>query len=84
MSLAKYHDRSPALIPKPNDWGSHISLSGFFFLEQASNFTPAPDLKAFLDAGPPPGMSDLLHVTSLLGVSTNKTSVHRFWLDRCR
>ncbi|QDS71101.1 hypothetical protein FKW77_009183 [Venturia effusa] len=45
---------SPALIPKPNDWGSHISLSGFYFLEQASNFTPAPDLKAFLDAGPPP------------------------------
>ncbi|TID26462.1 Glutathione reductase [Venturia nashicola] len=45
---------SPALIPKPNDWGSHISLSGFYFLEQASHFTPAPELKAFLDAGPPP------------------------------
>ena len=46
--------RSPALIPKPKDWGDHISVSGFFFLNLASNYTPAPDLAAFLDAGPPP------------------------------
>ena len=46
--------RSPVLIPKPRDWGSHISISGFFFLNLASNYTPAPDLAAFLDAGPPP------------------------------
>lgn len=45
---------SPALIPKPKDWGRHISISGFFFLNLASNYTPPPDLQAFLDAGPPP------------------------------
>ena len=45
---------SPALIPKPKDWGQNVSISGFFFLNLASNYTPAPDLKAFLDAGPPP------------------------------
>ena len=45
---------SPALIPKPKDWGQNISISGFFFLNLASNYTPADDLKAFLDAGPPP------------------------------
>ncbi|WPG99033.1 Hypothetical protein R9X50_00183800 [Acrodontium crateriforme] len=45
---------SPALIAKPKDWGSHISISGFYFLDSASNYTPAPDLQAFLDAGPPP------------------------------
>ena len=45
---------SPALIPKPKDWGQHISISGFFFLNLATNYTPAPDLQAFLDAGPPP------------------------------
>ena len=42
------------MIPKPKDWGSHISISGFYFLSLASSFTPEPDLKAFLDAGPPP------------------------------
>jgi UDP:flavonoid glycosyltransferase YjiC (YdhE family) len=45
---------SPALIPKPKDWGSHISISGFYFLNLASNYTPAPELQAFLDDGPPP------------------------------
>ncbi|ORY57798.1 uncharacterized protein BCR38DRAFT_461077 [Pseudomassariella vexata] len=45
---------SPALIPKPNDWGSHIDIAGFFFLNLASNFSPDPDLAAFLAAGPPP------------------------------
>ncbi|KAH8593081.1 putative glucosyl/glucuronosyl transferase [Bisporella sp. PMI_857] len=45
---------SPALIPKPKDWGPHISISGFYFLNLATNYTPAPDFQAFLDAGPPP------------------------------
>lgn len=45
---------SPALIPKPKDWGNHITLAGFYFLSLASNYSPDPDLKAFLDAGPPP------------------------------
>ncbi|KAF2203330.1 UDP-Glycosyltransferase/glycogen phosphorylase [Delitschia confertaspora ATCC 74209] len=45
---------SPALIPKPRDWGHHISIAGFYFLNLAQNFTPAPDLLAFLNAGEPP------------------------------
>ncbi|KAH6878387.1 hypothetical protein J4E91_000045 [Alternaria rosae] len=45
---------SPALIPKPKDWGSHISISGFYFLNLASNYTPTPELQKFLDDGPPP------------------------------
>ena len=45
---------SPALIPKPNDWGAHINISGFYFLNLASDYTPTPDLQAFLDVGPPP------------------------------
>ena len=46
--------RSPALIPKPKDWGSHIHISGFYFLSLASAYTPDPDLLKFLEAGPPP------------------------------
>ncbi len=45
---------SPALLPKPNDWGSHISIAGFYFLNMASDYTPARDLQAFLNAGLPP------------------------------
>jgi UDP:flavonoid glycosyltransferase YjiC (YdhE family) len=45
---------SPALIPKPADWGNYIDISGFFFLNLASNYSPPPDLAEFLAAGPPP------------------------------
>ncbi|EOO01223.1 putative glycosyltransferase family 28 domain-containing protein [Phaeoacremonium minimum UCRPA7] len=45
---------SPALIPKPKDWGSYISISGFYSLNLATNYTPAADLQAFIDTGPPP------------------------------
>ncbi|KAI1209600.1 glycosyltransferase family 1 protein [Annulohypoxylon truncatum] len=45
---------SPALIPKPNDWGQHIDVAGFYFLNLASSYTPDPELAAFLAAGPPP------------------------------
>lgn len=42
------------MIPKPQDWGNHIDIAGFYFLNLASNFTPDPELAAFLAAGPPP------------------------------
>jgi UDP:flavonoid glycosyltransferase YjiC (YdhE family) len=45
---------SPALIPKPNDWGSEIDIAGFYFLNLASSYTPEPELADFLAAGPPP------------------------------
>ncbi|KAH6677700.1 hypothetical protein B0J14DRAFT_536407 [Halenospora varia] len=44
---------SPSLVPKPRDWPSHIDICGFFFRDPP-NYTPPPDLDAFLRAGPPP------------------------------
>ncbi|GAB7358803.1 hypothetical protein MBLNU230_g4027t1 [Neophaeotheca triangularis] len=45
---------SPSLVPKPEDWGPEIDLSGFVFLDLASNFQPPQELTDFLDAGDPP------------------------------
>ncbi|ESZ99059.1 glycosyltransferase family 1 protein [Sclerotinia borealis F-4128] len=45
---------SPALIPKPKDWGKQISISGFYFLSLASSYTPEQELATFLANGPPP------------------------------
>jgi UDP:flavonoid glycosyltransferase YjiC (YdhE family) len=72
---------SPALIPKPKDWGSHISISGFYFLNLATNYTPAPGLQTFLDAGPPPVyigfgsivLDDPNAMTELIFEATKKT-----------
>ena len=46
--------RSPALIPKPKDWGPHIEIAGFYFLSAGLSYAPPMDLTTFLDAGPPP------------------------------
>lgn len=44
---------SPALVPKPKDWASHIDVSGFFFRE-TPDYKPPKELSDFLEAGPPP------------------------------
>ncbi|KAJ7705318.1 hypothetical protein B0H17DRAFT_1037634 [Mycena rosella] len=44
---------SPTLVPKPADWAAHIDICGFFFRDPP-NYTPPPELDAFLRAGPPP------------------------------
>ncbi|KAF1362686.1 UDP-Glycosyltransferase/glycogen phosphorylase [Lizonia empirigonia] len=45
---------SQALIPRPPDWGPHISITGFSFLKADLNYTPPQDLADFLAKGPPP------------------------------
>ncbi|KAG9091707.1 hypothetical protein FRC06_000445 [Ceratobasidium sp. 370] len=45
---------SPALVPKPSDWMSHIDVVGFYFLDLAKGYTPPKGLQEFLDAGEPP------------------------------
>ncbi|KAG6042970.1 hypothetical protein E4U17_001158 [Claviceps sp. LM77 group G4] len=45
---------SPGLVPKPEDWGEEIDVSGFVFLDMASSFKPPKALVDFLEAGEPP------------------------------
>ncbi|KAF6822330.1 sterol glucosyltransferase [Colletotrichum plurivorum] len=44
---------SPAIVPKPADWGPEIDVCGFFMRDEPS-FRAPPDLEAFLASGPPP------------------------------
>ncbi|CAI6321577.1 unnamed protein product [Periconia digitata] len=44
---------SPALVPKPQDWGSNIDICGFFMRDEPV-YTPPEDLANFLRAGPAP------------------------------
>lgn len=45
---------SPAVLPKPTDWGPSKHVTGYWFLESAAGYAPAADLAKFLDCGPPP------------------------------
>jgi UDP:flavonoid glycosyltransferase YjiC (YdhE family) len=41
---------SPSLVSKPHDWGGHIDVSGFFFLDLGTAYSNPPrDLLNFLD-----------------------------------
>ncbi|CAF0916207.1 unnamed protein product [Adineta ricciae] len=43
---------SPSLVEKPKDWGEHIDVSGFFFLDLGTAYTnPPQDLLDFLHSG---------------------------------
>ena len=46
------------MVPKPPDWGAHIDVTGYLFLNESKlrteGYTPPQDLADFLAAGPPP------------------------------
>jgi sterol 3beta-glucosyltransferase len=44
---------SPAVLPKPNDWGPDVAVTGYWFLDH-SDWQPDDALESFLKAGPPP------------------------------
>lgn len=47
---------SEALVPKPADWGPHIDVVGYCFLNEGSHmkYRPPQELREFLAAGKPP------------------------------
>jgi len=45
---------STAVLPRPHDWAPWVDVTGFWFGEVAADYTPPPELRAFLAAGPPP------------------------------
>ncbi|RGP74453.1 hypothetical protein FLONG3_6012 [Fusarium longipes] len=53
MKIPHTYCWSPALVPKPADWGDNIDISGFFLRDEPS-YTPPSDLERFLANGPLP------------------------------
>jgi UDP:flavonoid glycosyltransferase YjiC (YdhE family) len=45
---------SPSVIPKPADWGKNIQVTGYWFLDSESDWTPPTTLETFLQNGSPP------------------------------
>ncbi|CAI9295521.1 unnamed protein product [Lactuca saligna] len=45
---------SPHLVPKPKDWGAHIDVVGFCFLDLASTYVPPDPLLEWLQNGKKP------------------------------
>jgi len=45
---------SSSVIPKPSDWDNHTHITGYWFLDSASDWTPPSALMEFLQSGAPP------------------------------
>lgn len=45
---------SPLVMPRPNDWGKQIHVTGYWFHETNDNWKPSQELRDFLEAGKPP------------------------------
>lgn len=45
---------SPAVVPKPPDWGLNQQIAGYWFLDTDNGYVPDSALAEFLDAGEPP------------------------------
>ncbi len=45
---------SPSVFPKPPDWGENIKVTGYWFLENETGWSPPVGLEEFLSRGKPP------------------------------
>ncbi|WP_022666728.1 glycosyltransferase [Desulfospira joergensenii] len=48
------HAYSEAVLPRPGDWPETAQVTGYWFLDGQTGWTPPQDLQAFLDKGEPP------------------------------
>ncbi len=49
-----YYAHSPSVFPKPADWPPELHVTGYWFLDRATDWRPPEDLVQFLQEGPPP------------------------------
>ena len=52
--LPTVYGLSPNLLPRPEDWGKWIKVSGYWFLEDPPDWQPPTELLRFLETGKPP------------------------------
>jgi sterol 3beta-glucosyltransferase len=54
QSVPMLYNYSSTIVPKPPDWGDHIHVTGYWFLDHPPDWQPPVNLVDFLEAGPPP------------------------------
>lgn len=52
--LPTLYGYSPAILPKPADWGDWLHVTGYWFLDYPTDWQPPAALVDFIESGPPP------------------------------
>jgi UDP:flavonoid glycosyltransferase YjiC (YdhE family) len=53
-STSLIYGYSPAVVPKPPDWGDNQQIAGYWFLDAQEGYRPETALLDYLEGGPPP------------------------------
>jgi sterol 3beta-glucosyltransferase len=82
---------SPALVPRPRDWGERVAVTGYWFGPRDPHFAPDRELAAFLASGEPPvyvGFGSMLGfdrervlATVLEALDGRRALLHSGWSD---
>ncbi|MBD2436366.1 glycosyltransferase family 1 protein [Nostoc sp. FACHB-110] len=54
LKIPVLHGYSSHVIPRPNDWPEWVYLTGYWFIDQADDYTPCEELREFLRQKPTP------------------------------
>jgi len=75
---------SPSVVPRPDDWGGHVHVTGYWFAERDAAYQPPDELVRFLDAGPPPVYVGFGSMTDRDPVRVAQTVLDALEHARCR
>jgi sterol 3beta-glucosyltransferase len=66
---------SPHLVARPADFPPEVQVTGFWFLNQTTEWQPSAQLRAFLNAGPPPVYVGFGSMSSSTGAARSRLVV---------
>lgn len=75
---------SPLIVPKPRDWSDNIEITGYWFLDLKTSWTPPSDLINFLDAGSAPVYVGFGSMSTRGSEQTTEIIVKSFERSDCR
>ncbi|NET48322.1 MAG: glycosyltransferase family 1 protein [Merismopedia sp. SIO2A8] len=72
--IASMHAYSPSVLPRPTDWPTRATVTGYWFLNEP-HFLPPNELTRFLDDGEPPIYVGFGSIFGLDPISKTKTII---------
>ncbi|MFT4127062.1 MAG: glycosyltransferase [Gordonia sp. (in: high G+C Gram-positive bacteria)] len=64
---------SERVLPRPADWPGHLHVTGYWWPATDPAYTPTPELRRFLDKGPPPVYVSLGSTATSRGAQVSDT-----------